>query len=143
MTRRGASIRAAAIRRAQQAKAQRDAERLAQEQEIEAALADYFEAASRAAAIRAEARRKADKTLADAEAAARPAEAAGRAAVHRLRALTGSHADVAELCGLTSAAVRALLREDSTQPAAHCQAQAAVPEGAGQAGNPHPAQEQG
>ena len=118
MARRGASIRAAAIRRAQQAKAQRDAERLSREKEIETALADYFEATGRAAAIRAEACRRADKTLADAEATAGPADAAGREAVCRLRALTGSNADVAELCGLTMAAVRALLREDAAHPGA-------------------------
>jgi hypothetical protein len=143
MTRRGASIRAAAIRRAQEAKAQRDAERLAREQEIEAALADYFEAASRAAAIRAEARRKADKTLTNADAAVLPAEAACRGAARRLRALTGSQADVAELCGLTTAAVRTLLRTDGTQSDPDHQTQAATPEGAEQAGSPYPAQGQG
>jgi hypothetical protein len=112
MTRRSASTRAAAIRRAQQAKAQRDAERLAREREIEATLADYFEAVGHAAAIRAQARRKADKVLADAETAAKPPDMASRVSVNRLRVLTGSHTDVAELCGLTLPAVRALLRED-------------------------------
>jgi hypothetical protein len=106
-------VRAAAVRRAQEAKAQRDAERLARERAIEAALADYFEATERAAAIRAEARRKADKTLADAEVSAGTPETAGRDAVRRLRALTGSHAEAAGLCGISVATVRAMLRDDT------------------------------
>ncbi len=113
MTRRRTSVRAAAIRRAHEAKAQRDAERLARERAIEAALADYFEASERAAAIRAEAQRKADKILADAEAAAGTPETAGRDAVRRLRELTGSHAEAAGLCGLTVVTVRAMLRDDA------------------------------
>ncbi|HEY1915856.1 MAG TPA: hypothetical protein VGH27_09800 [Streptosporangiaceae bacterium] len=111
MTRRRGSIRAAAIRRAQEAKAQRDAERIAREREIEAALADYFEAVGRAAAVRTEARRKADKLLADADVAAAAPVKSSRAAACRLRTLTGSHADVATLCGLSVPAVRALLRD--------------------------------
>jgi hypothetical protein len=140
MTRRRGSIRAAAIRRAQEAKAQRDAERLAREREIEAALADYFEAIGRAAAIRADARRKADKIVDDAEAAAKPSEAAGRGAVYRLRALTGSHADVAELCGLAVSAVRALLRHDITHSGAKPSPGPVTPPGqVGQPDSPHPA----
>jgi hypothetical protein len=118
MTRRRASIRATAIRRAQEAKAQRDAERIAREREIEAALADYFEAVGRAAALRTDAQRKAGKLLADAEQAAAVPEQAIRAAVGRLRTLTGAHADVAALCGLTLPAVRALLRDGDCAPAA-------------------------
>jgi hypothetical protein len=132
VTRRGTSVRAAAIRRAQQAKADRDAEQLAREKEIEAALADYFEATSGAAAIRATARGKADKLLADAETAAAPIEGASRDAARRLRALTGSLAEVAALCGLSLAAARALLREDGTQDAPSSPAEVAA-EGTGQA----------
>jgi hypothetical protein len=113
MTRRRTSVRAAAIRRAHEAKAQRDAERIARERAIEAALADYFEATDRAAAIRAEARYKADKILAGAETAAGTPEAAGRCAVRRLRELAGSHAEVAGLCGLSVAVVRTMLRDDT------------------------------
>jgi hypothetical protein len=127
VTRRQGSIRAAAIRRAHQAKAQRDAERIAREREIEAALADYFEAVGQAAAIRSDARQKADKILAEAEAAAAPPRKASRAAVGRLRALTGSHADVAALCGLTVPAVRALLRDDDPQPPAAARPKAPTP----------------
>jgi hypothetical protein len=139
MTRRRTSTRAAAIRRAQQAKAQRDADRLAHEKEIEAALADYFEATSQAAAIHTEARRKADKILADAETATKSAETTSREAARRLRTLTGSLTEVAGLCGLSPAAARALLREDNSQPADSL-VQPTTPEVAEQAGCPLPAQ---
>ena len=52
MTRRGSSARAAALRRAQEAKAQRDAERMHRETRIEAALADYYQATAEAERIR-------------------------------------------------------------------------------------------
>lgn len=141
MTRRRASIRAAAIRRAQEAKAQRDAERLGRERQIEAALADYFEATGRAAAIRAEARRKADKALADGEAAAGTPETASRDAVFRLRALTGSHAEAAGLCGLTVTAMRAMLRPKAAGPAGEPQPEPGSPPGqAGHPASPDPAE---
>jgi hypothetical protein len=144
MTRRQTSVRAAAIRRAHEAKAQRDAERLARERAIEAALADYFEAMDRAAAVRAEARRKADKMLSDAEVAAGTPETAGRDAVRRLRALTGSHAEAAGLCGLSVTAVRAMLRDntgrngDSAGPG-----RAELPKPARDVVGPYPASESG
>ena len=79
MARRGSSARAAALRRAQQAKAARDAARLRREKDIEAALADYFEATEQAERLRAEARRKADRLLTDADLAAEvPRQAASR-----------------------------------------------------------------
>ena len=90
MARRGSSARAAALRRAQQAKATRDAARLRREKDIEAALADYFEATGQAERIRPEARRKADRLLADAELAAEAPRQAASAAVHRLRELVGT-----------------------------------------------------
>ena len=90
MARRGSSARAAALRRAQQAKATRDAARLRREKDIEAALADYFEATDQAERLRAEARRKADRLLTDAELAAETPRQAASAAVHRLRALVGT-----------------------------------------------------
>jgi hypothetical protein len=116
MPRRGSSARAAALRRAQQAKAARDAERLRREQEIEAALTDYFEATEQASRIRAEARRKADQLLADAERAAHAPGQAAAAAVRRLRDLVGAAAEVAALCGITASAVRAMLAEPSPGP---------------------------
>jgi hypothetical protein len=116
MPRRGTSARAAALRRAQQAKAARDAGRLRHEQDIEAALADYFEAIEQAGRIRAEAGRKADHLLADGEQAAEPREQAARSAVRRLRDLTGSAAEVAALCGITASEVRAMLADRPPDP---------------------------
>jgi hypothetical protein len=109
MARRGSSARAAALRRAQAAKAARDAARLRREKDIEAALADYFEATDQAERIRAEARRKADRLRADAEQAAEAPRQAASAAVHRLRALVGTATEVASLCGISVGEVRAVL----------------------------------
>ena len=109
MGRRGSSRRAAALRRAQQAKAARDAAAARREQQIEAALADYFEAAEQADRVRSDARRKADAVLEAAEQAAAVPLAAVRDAVRRLRELTGRTSDVASLCAITAAAVRDLL----------------------------------
>jgi molecular chaperone GrpE (heat shock protein) len=109
MTRRGPSARAAALRRAQQAKAQRDAERTRRETQIEAALADYYQATAEAEQIRSATRRKADQITAEAEqAAAKPLTAACEA-VRRLKNLVGGTAEVASLCGITTAAVREIL----------------------------------
>jgi hypothetical protein len=109
--RRGSSARAAALRRAQQAKAGRDAERVLRERQIEIALADWFEATARAERIRDEASRKAAAVIdAGEQAAAGPAGEA-RDAVRRLRELTGSNGEVAALCGISTAAVRELLAE--------------------------------
>ncbi|MGA2830220.1 MAG: hypothetical protein ABSF03_29400 [Streptosporangiaceae bacterium] len=128
MARRGASARAAALRRAQQAKAARDAVRLRREKDIEAALADYFEATERAERIRADARRKADRLLADAEQAADAPWQTARAAVHRLRALVGTATEVASLCGISVSEVRAALNRPV--PGTHPGARADEPVGA-------------
>jgi predicted phage gp36 major capsid-like protein len=113
VTRRGTS-RAEAIRRAHEAKAQRDAARKQHEADIEAALADYYQAAEEANRIRSAARRRADATLADAERAATAPDRATRDAVRRLRNLLGGAAEVAELCGIGAAAVRELLAKSRT-----------------------------
>ena len=107
MARRGSSARAAALRRAQEAKAARDAARLRREKDIEAALADYFEAIGHAERIRTEARRKADRLHADAELAAMAPRHAAIAAVRRLRDLVGTVTEVATLCGISAGEVRA------------------------------------
>jgi hypothetical protein len=116
MARRGSSARAAALRRAQQAKAARDAARLRREKDIEAALADYFEATEQAERLRAEARRKADRLLTDAELAAEVPRQAATAAVHRLRALVGTATEVASLCGISTGEVRAVLAKPVARP---------------------------
>jgi len=116
MPRRGPSARAAALRRAQQAKAARDADRLRREKDIEAALADYFQATEQAGRIRAEGRRKADQLLTGADRAAHPPEQSAAAAVRRLRDLVGSAAEVAALCGIATSSVRAMIAESARQP---------------------------
>jgi len=112
VTRRGTS-RAEAVRRAHEAKAQRDATRKQHEVDVEAALADYYQATAEANRIRSAAQRKADVALADAERAATGPDKAARDAVQRLRDLLGGAAEVAELCGINAAAVRELLAAKS------------------------------
>jgi hypothetical protein len=112
MARRGSSARAAALRRAQQAKAARDAAQVSREKNIEAVLADYFQATSHAGQLRTDARQKADRLLADAEQAAQAPLQAARSALHRLRELLGNATEVASLCGLTTSEVRSLLATD-------------------------------
>ena len=121
MPRRG-SARADAIRRAHQAKAARDAARQHREAQIEGALADYYQAAAHAGRIRDTARRKCEELLAEAERTAEPQDAAAAQAVGRLRDLLGGVTETAQLCGLTTAAVREMLggrqagRPDSGDP---------------------------
>jgi hypothetical protein len=98
-----------ARRAARQAKAERDAARLERETMIEAALTDYYQATAQAEQIRAAARRKADGHIAEAERAAAVPVAAARDAVQRLRNLLGGTAEVAALCGISTAAVREIL----------------------------------
>jgi len=107
--RRGSSRRSAALRRAQEAKAGRDSAAARREHQIEAALADYFEAVLQADRLREAARRKADAAAASADRAAAEPAAAAQDAVRRLRELTGSTAEVASLCGLTATAVRDMI----------------------------------
>jgi hypothetical protein len=122
--RRGSSARAAALRRAQQAKAERDSERTLRERQIEIALADYFEAAERIRRIRQDARHKADAVLEAAGQAEQVPFAIACEAIGRLRELTGSNGEVAALCGLTIAAIREMLAQ--TRPA---QPRQEVPDG--------------
>ena len=108
MPRRG-SARADAIRRAHEAKAARDAARQHREAQIESALTDYYQAAALAERIRDTARRKADELLAEAERAVGPQDTAAAGAVRRLRELLSGITETAQLCGLTTAAVRDIL----------------------------------
>ena len=99
MPRRG-SARADAMRRAHEAKAARDAARQQREALIESALAER---------IRDTGRRKCEELLADAERTAGPQDAAAAHAVSRLRDLLGGIPETAQLCGLTTTAVRDML----------------------------------
>jgi hypothetical protein len=78
---------------------------------IEAALADYYQATAATEQIWSTARNKAETTLAEAERAAAAPIAAAHDAVRRLRDLLGGNAEVAELCGISTAAVREILSE--------------------------------
>ena len=108
MPRRG-SARADAIRRAHEAKAARDAARQHREAQIESALADYYHAVALAERTRDTAHRKCEELLAEGERTAEPHDAAVAGAVRRLRDLLGGATETAELCGLSTAAVREIL----------------------------------
>jgi hypothetical protein len=127
MARRKTAARAAAQRRAQEAKAARDAENSRREEQIEAALADYYLATSQAEQIREVARQKADRELIEAERATTAPTAAARDAVRRLRGLLGGNAEVAALCGISSAAVREMLSSAGDSPTAAAPAPRGVP----------------
>ena len=103
------SARDQARRRAMQAKAARDQARKLREDQIAAALSDYYLAAGQAQRLRDQARLKADAVLADGEHAAHVPDASAAQAVRSLRTLLGGIDEVAELCDLTPAAVRSLL----------------------------------
>ena len=109
MTRRMSGTRASALRRAQEAKARRDAEHLERERRVESALADFFEGKGAATDLRAEARRKAERLVADAETASAVPEESARKAVVALRELGETQPQIAELTGLTTSEVRAAL----------------------------------
>jgi len=79
------------------------------ERRLESALADFYERTEAAAMLRAEARRKAERLLADAETAAAIPEDKARRAVAVLRELGESQPQIAELTGMSIAEVRAWL----------------------------------
>ena len=106
---RRASVRAEALRLAHQAKSARDTARQHREAQVEAALADYYQATAEADRIRDTASRKAAALLADADRAAAPQSNAAAQAVRRLRSLLGGITETAQLCGLTTVAVRDIL----------------------------------
>lgn len=100
--------RAAALRAAKEAKAARDRERREREEQIEGALADFYEGATAAARVRSDAKERAERIIGDAEAKASLYDAQAGEAIRALRALDQTNAEIAELCGLTPAEVRAL-----------------------------------
>jgi hypothetical protein len=91
-------VRAAAIRRAHEATARRDAERLRRERDLEAALVDFYAALARIEKIRA-------KAAHDAE----PFERDADEAVRRMASLGEPVATIAELTKLPSSQVRGIL----------------------------------
>jgi hypothetical protein len=96
MTRRtGTSSRTQALAKAAEAVARRDAERIAREKAVQAALAEFFQAQGELERIRAQAKR-----------AATPFDQAARAAVRGLERLGETRTGIAELTGLPAARVR-------------------------------------
>ena len=103
MTRRtGTSARAQALTKAADAVARRDAERIAREKAVQAALAQFFQAEGEVARIRAEA-----------DQAAAPFDAAMRDAVRALDRLGETRAGIAELTGAALTRVRDYLVESA------------------------------
>ncbi|PYC82622.1 hypothetical protein C7C46_09680 [Streptomyces tateyamensis] len=78
---------------------------------MEAALVDFYEQTGRAEQLRATARARAEKVLADAEAAALEPERRAREAVAALADLGEPRDQIAELTGLSLPDVRAVLAE--------------------------------
>lgn len=91
----GASARILALTKAQEAVAQRDAERIKREKQLEATLADYYQA-----------RGEVERIHGDAEAAAAPFEAAIREAVRCLDRLGETRTGIVGLTGLAFPQVR-------------------------------------
>jgi hypothetical protein len=98
----GSSARAQALVRAAEAVARRDAERIAREKAVQAALAEFFHSKGEIERIDAEARK-----------AALPFERVARDAVCALDRLGESRAGIAELTGLPGARVREYLVEEA------------------------------
>ena len=93
-------VRAAAVRKAHEATARRDAERLKRERELEAALIDFYAALAHIEKVRA-------KAACDAA----PFEHDAEEAVRRMARLGEPVAAVAELTKLPSTQVRAILAD--------------------------------
>lgn len=91
----GASARAQALAKAAEAVARRDAERIAREKAVQAALAEFFQAQG-----------EVERVYAEAERTAAPFEAAAREAVRGLERLGETRAGIADLTGLPPARVR-------------------------------------
>lgn len=107
MTRRvGASARARALVKAADAVARRDAERIAREKAVQAALAEFFHAQGEIERIRA-----------DAEKTAAPFQQAARDAVRALDTLGETRTGIAALTGLALAQVRDYIVDDAAADA--------------------------
>ncbi len=122
MPKRTTGTRAQALRKAREAKAERDARVAEREARITEILADYYAASQAAADLRVKARTTAHGILTDAQnradhilaqAAEQIAEhdANRHAALAALRDLGERPADIATLCGLAVTEVRLLLRD--------------------------------
>ena len=98
----GSSARAQALVRAAEAVARRDAERIAREKAVQAALAEFFHAQG-----------EIERIHVDAEKTAAPFERTARDAVRTLDRLGETRSGIAELTGLSIVRVRDYLVEES------------------------------
>lgn len=108
---RTSGTRAAAVRRAQQAKQRRDAQRIARERQIEATLADFFEQTQRAEDLIANAQARAERIVAEAQKAAEEPSARAAKAIGQLAELVETRSAVCELTGLNAGEVRDLITQ--------------------------------
>lgn len=119
-------VRAAAVRRAHEASARRDAERLKREHELESTLVDFYAALARIEKIRVKA-----------ACAAEPFQRAADEAVRRMARLGESVSTITELTHLSGSQVRAALAGSKEQVEKRSsggpvgEAPAAAPPGAG------------
>lgn len=107
--RRTKGLRYAAIRKAQQAKQERDAKRLRRERQVEAALAEYFEHVAVIDAIETTTAAKVAELRATAATAIGQEQVAAAVALRAMLDLGETRTGVAELTGLTLTGVRDLL----------------------------------
>jgi hypothetical protein len=112
----GASARTLALTKAQEAVALRDAERIKREKQLEAALADYYQAQGEVERIRVAA-----------ELAAAPFEATIREAVRSLDRLGETRAGIVGLTGLPLPRVRDYLSEIAANMSASDSPPASMP----------------
>lgn len=106
MAGRTTAVRAAAERRARDIRVQREALRKRREAQIDAALADFFEASARADQIKRDAAQKAAALLDRAEKEAAKLRDDASRAIHTLRGLGQTNAEISEATGLSIGAVR-------------------------------------
>lgn len=110
MPQRETSARRTARREAQRVRAAREHAHARREEQIEAALTDYFAATARIDRRLEAAGRRASRIMQSAEESAAQDRIAAREAVKRLHALVAV-AEIAELCGLSQRAVRDMLAD--------------------------------
>jgi hypothetical protein len=106
-----------AARQASQVAAARQARLIAHEKTVTATVAVFFDRTGRARQVREEARRKADRVLADAAADAVLLEVQADEAVAALKTLGEPVVEVARMTGLSVSGVRAALAQVAARPA--------------------------
>jgi hypothetical protein len=107
--------RAAALRRAREAKQARDVERLARERAVESALADYYIAAGAVDRTRERAMQKAEEIIRQAETAAQDSLAEAEDALRRLRELGETRSWIKEVTGVSGSHLYGALASGTDQ----------------------------